>query len=82
MGKIREKRAKKTKKSEISSNLLLQDDDLLLYNKKDNSITLEKQNWNSQDENNKKVEYKTSEINKKLSKTNELKYVGKIYYQN
>lgn len=35
--KHREKKAKKVKKSEISSNLLLQDDDLLLYNKKDNS---------------------------------------------
>ena len=35
--KHRLKNAKKVKKSEISSNLLLQDDDLLLYNKKDNS---------------------------------------------
>lgn len=35
--KHKAKKAKKVKKSEISSNLLLQDDDLLLYNKKDNS---------------------------------------------
>lgn len=35
--KHRCKNAKKVKKSEISSDLLLQDDDLLLYNKKDNS---------------------------------------------
>lgn len=34
--KNKEKRAEKAKKSEISSNLLLQDDELMLYNKKDN----------------------------------------------
>lgn len=36
--KIREKRAEKAKKSEISSNLLLQDDESMLYNKKDNEM--------------------------------------------
>ncbi len=34
-GKISEKRAKKLKKSEISSNLLLQDDEAMLYNNKE-----------------------------------------------
>ncbi len=34
--KNREKREEKAKKSEISSNLLLQDDETMLYNKKDN----------------------------------------------
>lgn len=37
--KIKEKRVKKSKKSEISSNLLLQDNEMLLYNKKDNENT-------------------------------------------
>ncbi|MBQ7956535.1 MAG: spore cortex biosynthesis protein YabQ [Clostridia bacterium] len=35
--KTKEKNAKKFKKSKISSDLLLQDKDLMLYNKKDNS---------------------------------------------
>ncbi len=34
--KNRKKREEKAKKSEISSNLLLQDDEFMLYNKKDN----------------------------------------------
>ncbi len=36
--KIREKRAEKAKKSENSSNLLLQDDEKMLYNSEDNGM--------------------------------------------
>ncbi len=35
--KLKEKRVKKSKKNKISSNLLLQDNEKLLYNKKENS---------------------------------------------
>lgn len=40
--KLKEKRAKKSKKNKISSNLLLQDNEMLLYNKKENSDVSER----------------------------------------